>query len=436
MASQSEDASDTASAQVVGHAFVSQYYQILHTNPEEVHKFYNSSSVLNRLGTDGVMSSITTLEAIKDKILSLDYLNYQVEILTADSELSFNNGVIVLVTGILTGKENTGRKFSQVFFLAPQENGYFVLNDVFRFISESVEVDTVENNHVEESAPKTPLMTDPKPTVSVSNQTTSLANGTVPLSEKRVADLPKKAEDLPKKAEDLPKKSEDLSKKSEDVPKKTFASVVQLLKDNSAPFQSRVPPVKPAEPSRASAAPEATIPSSNSTREKTDDHAAKTHAIFVPNLPMSATVEQLEAVFKNFGPIKHNGIQVRSSKQQGTCFGFVEFESASSMQSAIEKSPIEMLDREVRVEERRANNDRGRFSGRAGYRNDNFRGRGNFSGGNFSGGRGYGRNDFERRGDFSNRTRGNAGRNEETGHRVYQNGGGKAIRQASQGSMS
>jgi len=79
------------------------------------------------------------------------------------------------------------------------------------------------------------------------------------------------------------------------------------------------------------------------------------------------------------------------------------------------------------------NNDRGRFSGHAGYRNENFRGRGNFSGGNFSVG---GRNDFERRFDFSNRTRGNARRNEETGHRVYKNGGGKATRQASQGSMS
>ena len=45
------------------------------------------------------------------------------------------------------------------------------------------------------------------------------------------------------------------------------------MKDNSAPFQSRVPPVKPAEPSHASAAPEATAPSSNTTREKIDDHA-------------------------------------------------------------------------------------------------------------------------------------------------------------------
>uniref|UniRef100_A0A7N2LAF0 RRM domain-containing protein n=1 Tax=Quercus lobata TaxID=97700 RepID=A0A7N2LAF0_QUELO len=69
--------------------------------------------------------------------------------------------------------------------------------------------------------------------------------------------------------------------------------------------------------------------------------STKIHAIFVPNLPTNATVEQLEAVFNNFGHIKHNGIQVRSSKQQGTCFGFVEFESASSMQSAIKLTMTE-----------------------------------------------------------------------------------------------
>lgn len=40
----------------------------------------------------------------------------------------------------------------------------------------------------------------------------------------------------------------------------------------------------------------------------------KAYAIFVANLPMNATVEQLERVFKKFGPIKRDGIQVRSSK--------------------------------------------------------------------------------------------------------------------------
>lgn len=445
---------------MVGNAFVERYYCILHQSPEAVHKFYIDSSVLTRPGPDGVMRSITTVQAINEKILSLDYLKSKAEILSADAEYSYKDGVIVLVTGILTGKDDTRRKFSQAFFLAPQEKGYFVLNDVFRYVgeSESVGAVSVENNHIKESEPKAPLTIDPEPTVvadhPVPNETITieddtaknntdgkevthqLANGKLPVSEKKVI----VEQPIISNRNAVPLSKEDLPKKSEDVEKKSFASVVKTLKDNNAPFQRNTPvkpPVKPAEPAHASAAPahtsaapEATAPSSNSTVEKIDDHAVKAHAIFVPNLPMDATVEQLEVVFKKYGSIKPDGIQVRSNKQQGSCFGFVEFESASSMQNAIKESPISMFNRKLHIEERRASNDRGKFSGRGGYRNDNFRGRGNFNGGNFGGGRGYGRNDFERRGGFSNRTHGNGGRNGETGQRVYQNGGGRATRQA------
>lgn len=41
---------------------------------------------------------------------------------------------------------------------------------------------------------------------------------------------------------------------------------------------------------------------------------AKGHSIFVSNLPFNATVEQLDEAFKKFGPIKRDGIQVRSNK--------------------------------------------------------------------------------------------------------------------------
>ena len=41
---------------------------------------------------------------------------------------------------------------------------------------------------------------------------------------------------------------------------------------------------------------------------------AEGHSIFVRNLPYDATVEQLKEEFKKFGPIKRDGIQVRSSK--------------------------------------------------------------------------------------------------------------------------
>lgn len=84
-------------------------------------------------------------QAINEKIISLNYEDYTAEIKTADAQESYEKGVIVLVTGCLTGKDNVGRKFSQTFFLAPQDKGYYVLNDVFRYIEEN---DTPQLNSI------------------------------------------------------------------------------------------------------------------------------------------------------------------------------------------------------------------------------------------------------------------------------------------------
>lgn len=66
----------------------------------------------------------------------MKYEDYTAEIETADAQESHERGVIVLVTGHLTGNDNVRKKFSQTFFLAPQDKGYFVLNDIFRFLEE------------------------------------------------------------------------------------------------------------------------------------------------------------------------------------------------------------------------------------------------------------------------------------------------------------
>ena len=75
--------------------------------------------------------------------MSQKYDEYNFEIESVDAQNSFKDGVIVLVTGCLVEKATIKKKFTQTFFLAPQENGgFFVLNDVFRFISETeVKVD-------------------------------------------------------------------------------------------------------------------------------------------------------------------------------------------------------------------------------------------------------------------------------------------------------
>lgn len=65
-------------------------------------------------------------------------LNYTaIEIKTAHSLESWNGGVLVMVSGSVHTKNFNGRrKFVQTFFLAPQEKGYFVLNDIFHFVDD------------------------------------------------------------------------------------------------------------------------------------------------------------------------------------------------------------------------------------------------------------------------------------------------------------
>ncbi|KAL7161201.1 hypothetical protein ACSBR2_041787 [Camellia fascicularis] len=144
---------------------------------------------------------------------------------------------------------------------------------------------------------------------------------------------------------------------------------------------------------------EASAPTGDSAPQSTDAHEeVEGYSIHVRNLPVNAMVAQLEEEFRKFGPIKRGGIQVRSNKQ-GFCFGFVEFESLISMQSAIKASPLTIGGRQAVVEEKRTttrvgSSARGRYPlGRGGFRNDNFRSRGNFGGGG-GGGRSFGRNEF------------------------------------------
>lgn len=92
----------------------------------------------------------------------MDYKNYKAEIKTADAQDSLKDGVIILVTGCLTGVDNLRRGFIQTFFLAPQDNGYFVLNDVFRYLDEN---DPADANTISISAindtPSASLTLDP-----------------------------------------------------------------------------------------------------------------------------------------------------------------------------------------------------------------------------------------------------------------------------------
>ena len=72
----------------------------------------------------------------------MDIHDCKVRVTNVDSQESFKN-IVVQVIGEMSNKAAPHRKFAQTFVLAEQPNGYFVLNDIFRYISEDEEdVDT------------------------------------------------------------------------------------------------------------------------------------------------------------------------------------------------------------------------------------------------------------------------------------------------------
>lgn len=420
------------SAQVVGNAFVQQYYHILHQSPGLVHRFYQDGSKLGRPGDDGTMSTTTTMDAINVKILSLNYGDFRAEIKSVDAQESLNGGVNVLVTGYLTGKDNVLRNFTQCFFLAPQDKGYFVLNDIFRYMEtatinqggnqgaaedveapvtpeQATETFTVEENHISEPEPVVAEEANGEEVVNPSE------DGEVSVVEEEVP--------VPEVIDEVQVASPVVIEskiKSEDAPKKTFASIVMDLKHSDVPFSSPVSAPRKSQPRsqerQANIAPQialavdAAVSGSDAVDiSNNQEEEADGYSIYIKGLPMNATPALLEEEFKKFGPIKNGGIQVRSNR--GFTFGFVEFEAPDAVQKAIEASPVTINGRNAVVEEKRSTSrgNRGRFPiGRGpGFRNDGGRGRGNYGGG-----RGYGRG-----GDFG------GGSRTEFGTRVGSRGG-------------
>ncbi|KAH8111548.1 hypothetical protein DFH11DRAFT_1791526 [Phellopilus nigrolimitatus] len=85
-------------------------------------------------------------QEIHQTILQIGFQDCKVFIHSVDAQASAAGGIIIQVIGEMSNRNEAWRKFVQTFFLAEQPNGYFVLNNIFRFLKEeSVEDDENAN---------------------------------------------------------------------------------------------------------------------------------------------------------------------------------------------------------------------------------------------------------------------------------------------------
>ncbi|CAH0479755.1 unnamed protein product [Peronospora belbahrii] len=125
------------SPSIVGNTFMRQYYHFLAKEPQSLHRFYKAESRWCHGFGSHMEEPIAGQRAINDQILKRGYAGARVDLDAGsiDCQNSLGDGVLVLVTGVMTLRSSPEPKpFVQTFFLAVQPKGYFVLNDCLRFL--------------------------------------------------------------------------------------------------------------------------------------------------------------------------------------------------------------------------------------------------------------------------------------------------------------
>ncbi|KAK7245319.1 hypothetical protein RIF29_40158 [Crotalaria pallida] len=435
------------SATQVGSYFVGQYYQVLRQQPNMVHRFYSDSSTMIRIDdADSTETAASGVMQIHSIVTSLNFTT--IEIKTINSLDSWNGGVLVMVSGFVKMKDVSGRrKFVQTFFLAPQEKGYFLLNDIFHFLDDgeiyqnlasaaSENIDT--QPHISTSFAEAPAASDygfeeeareyvnsvridddPVDKYSLPEQQQQLQEEFE--TEFVVEETPREEASPPVQsvAHTIPEPPVALVEESfEEPPKKTWASILGVPKGQSvlsaapqhAPprsFKSVPPPsdfnhvAQPAVQQSSSASINVSDSWAEAAEEGHGREEGEVTSVYVRNLPADVTEAEVDEEFKNFGRIKPNGIFIRVKNEIGVCYAFVEFEDMIGVQNALQASPILLAGRKVYIEERRPNSSSaawggrgtGRGRGRGSYHTDAPRGR--------LGGRSSGRGGTQDTSDYS-----------------------------------
>ncbi|KAI3830839.1 hypothetical protein MKW92_001796 [Papaver armeniacum] len=197
-------------------------------------------------------------QAINQKIMS-NSTDHKAEIKIADAQYSHVDGVIVLVTRCLTGKDSVGRKFTQSFFLAPQEKGYYVRNDVFRYLDEDqvLKPETVLVNKTSESVTASPVPQELEPshviepvvpgtTAPTAEELSNcvevheyLKNKVEVVVQEEIVEEPPQVQPVKIEARQLPEPVVPLVQ--EYAPNKLYASIVKVAKANTRPAPVNVP---------------------------------------------------------------------------------------------------------------------------------------------------------------------------------------------------
>ena len=302
--------SGSTPAQTVGNQFVSQYYTVLHSSPKHLHRFYASNSTLTYV--DMIIENGCVTQKLKhangqrminETFMGLSFTDITTEIYSVDSQYSLDGGVIVQVTGALQEAKGTKRSFVQTFFLAVQEKGFYVLNDIFRYLLPGNEIISLPKQVAGEQTIRT---RDGSDSLQAGNKSSSPGQHGLPETALKDTTVSFQVESTLEKDAKVTQTPETVVYREKDHSKISYRDLASS--DTNGPKDSN----------------------RNSTT---------TEGIFIRDIPSEVTYEQLLKALEVFGPLKPNSLSLKSMKGRDS-YAFVDFASIEHAQSCLDKGMV------------------------------------------------------------------------------------------------
>jgi preprotein translocase subunit SecD len=271
--------------------------------------------------------------------MALELKDCAVNLSSIDYQPSIGGTILIVVFGKMTNNGVT-KKFTQTFILDEQPNGYYVRNDIFRYLSEEKEVkEEMEQVVVEEKVVEKAVE---KAVESPAEEVEKIVEECVeePVVEEETETKWPVEEAVEDKEEETVEKIEKTIEIEAESEKEVKSSWAKLAANESVKWGTDLAPVK--QPVASISAKEAPHPpkhrrkANNENNENKPQNEQHLYMIYIKNVP-EAKDQELQETFKAFGLIK----KVEINKVNDYCGrllkgnAIIEFASKDDVKKAI-----------------------------------------------------------------------------------------------------
>ncbi|KAJ1797391.1 hypothetical protein LPJ59_003170 [Coemansia sp. RSA 2399] len=387
------DESRKVCTQEVGWMFAKQYYNMMNSDPSRLYMFYGKKSTFIQ-GTEGVVvKQASGQQEIRAAIAASDFKDCRVAVSNVDTLPAIGDGILIQVLGKISFGDQAPRDFCQTFLLAEQPGGYYLHNNILRYLKEvddepeavgtepvaiaapveasvppaaakpAAAVPKDEKVDTSEDAKKDAVVAAPKEAVVAEpSAPDSEAKPVAAVAEEKPAVVSSEADTKPKTARVNPAAAE--KPVSEEAPKTEKLAAPVPSKPTSwanlaasesnkwgskmANIEGTVAPAAQMQTASPESSSRVSTPASGTRDSRRRNEAL---SVFLKNIPQTATTTAIKDAFSAFGPVA--SIDYAPHKTTS----IVEFSSEAAKQKALRAGSVTVLANRVVIEERRSRSD-------------------------------------------------------------------------------